>query len=136
MSKYGLKVSKQGKNVVTDPITDQVFSSTLETLPIYKEFFLEYSIAAGIDVKTKTIKHGLSFVPYCLLYYKTEDFPGKWTWYPYEGNLMVFNGDNLTIIAWRVDKENVVLRITNDAAGAKILTIRLIVFAFPIALSI
>lgn len=133
MTDRGLKVAQPGKNAQLGLDTDMVFSSLFSTLPIFKIIKLDYSLAA-FDFQTKTIKHGLPFVPYCLLYYKSSYlYSDRWQWFPVGGSELSPSGN--TMVNPKIDKENIVFGISSGSAGTSTISIAIIVFAFPIALS-
>lgn len=133
MTTVGLKVAQPGKNAKTAQDTDLVFFSLFNTLPIFKVITLEYSLAAGDDIR-KTIKHGLNFVPFYLMFYKASSFSDRWIWYPNSGAGILTLGGELVILD-RVDKENISFKVEGNGSTAGIVKITIFVFAFPIALS-
>lgn len=132
---YGLKVAKQGKDVTLASDTDLVFKFPFNTLPVFNVISLEYSLAAAAD-QTKIIKHGLTFVPFTMLFIKKSGLADRWVTFPDNPDFMFTSGDFLQILHYRVDKENISIRISNGNGSTNIIGLKIVVFAFPVALAI
>ena len=125
----GLKIVKEGQDVRTARDPDLVFSTKLSAMPIALQGIVEQTSSSNFDF---TIKHGLGFVPFFLTFYKTSEFPTYWQWSP---SFVQFLGDSASVFAHRVNTENLVVRV-NIFSGSTTVTVKYIIFNFPIALSI
>lgn len=134
--KYGLIVTQDGKNAITSKDNEKVFSTEFSTLPIYKIFTQDFSLAGSAGSTTFNIRHELNFVPFGILYFKLQNNPDKWKMYPLGDNALVPITDDIQVIDFRMDKENIILILSNNSASTRFITIKIIIFAFPVTLSI
>lgn len=134
MTDFGLKIAKNGQSVKTARDSDVVFSTLFKTMPVSQVLRLEYSLAAG-DAIRRTVKHGLKFVPFYLIFYKASSFSDRWIWYPQSGAGILTNGGEL-VLSDRVDKENISFLTLGNGSTAGTLDVALVIFNFPIALSV
>jgi hypothetical protein len=129
----GLKVAQPGKNVEQASDVELSFSTLFNTLPVYRVISLAYALSAS-DSTRRTVKHGLPFVPYHLIFWKGSSNAGKWQLYPTSGAGVLTSEQS--ILLERVDKENISF-ITNSSIGVtSTINVIIVVFAFPIALSL
>lgn len=134
MSEFGLKVAKQGERVDSGDDTNLVFSSLFSTLPVFKAISIDYSLSS-FGFANKTVKHGLMFVPYCLVYYKSSYlYSDRWQWYPIGLSSLSPNGN--TVGSLQVDNENVKFSISSLSSSTSTISLLIIIFNFPIALSL
>lgn len=135
MAKYGLKIAQKNKDTETGLPQELVFSTDFSTLPIYKIFSQDYSLTGG-DLQTKRIKHELKFVPFGIMYFKVQGSPNKWKFFPVGTNDLVSLIDDIQPLTFRMDKENIIITLTNNSGSTRTITVKVIIFAFPVALSI
>lgn len=131
---YGLKIAQPGKNVNQASDPQLVLSSQFSTLPVFKIISVEYALGA-FDFTARTVKHGLPFVPFCLMFYKGSSNNDRYIWYPNSGAAIATSNDQV-ILFDKVDKENIVFTTESNIAGNSVLKVVIVVFAFPVALSI
>ena len=82
MGDYGLKISKEGKDITSTEPTDYVFNSAYGAVKIVKEpanKTYETIVVNDASSATASIEHGQNFVPMVLLF--TELKPGSGHWY-------------------------------------------------------
>lgn len=65
---YGLKVSKNGYDINTASVQNQIFNSTYNSLKIIAEGQVTISVPSSGSAATTTVAHGLSYIPGFLAY--------------------------------------------------------------------
>ncbi len=66
MADYGVKISKEGKDVSSQVITDYVFWSKYQSLPLLYKVSLNITITSASCGGTETYTHNLGFFPLVL----------------------------------------------------------------------
>lgn len=142
----GIKVSQPGKDILTAEANQQILNSDFQALSIVKQGQAEQTGNSGSTL-TFTIRHGVNFVPFVLVYYKTSFYPDKWQLAPGQGagpgvaafvspDKFIQDANTLYDSDFRIDKENIILRVGLNNGASDTVTIRYFVFNVPIALSI
>lgn len=146
MLDIGIEVSQPGKNVLTAEDNQKIIDSNLGALAIVNQGQVEQTGNSGSTL-TFTIRHGVNFVPFVLVYYKSSFYPDKWQLAPGQGagpgvaafvspDQFIQDANTLYDSDYRIDKENIILRVNLNNGANDTVTIRYFVFNVPIALSI
>ncbi len=89
MGDYGMRVSKDGKDVISDTDDrDMVFTSKGSVLKVFMEGSVDISIDNGTGGGSATINHGLGYVPMAfvvnttsgVIFPSTSGLPGALYW--------------------------------------------------------
>lgn len=133
MSKYGIRVAQPTKSTTSNLSTDLVFTTEFLSLPVIKEGLLEINQTEGIT--SKTLKHGLDFVPIVIAFSESSEYVGKWFNAPYIGaNSLTAN--TTVVSGLRIDKENVKFSFGfGNGVGGEILSIKYFICDLPLTLS-
>jgi len=122
MADYGLKITRDGYDITSTDPRNYVFSSAFNTTAIALQGTSQQT-GDVTDSLTFTITHGLSFIPFALVYIKSSyyDF---WQWCPtmdagVSGNADVVYANNI-----RVDSTNLVVTTTVINGNSDTITIR------------
>jgi len=65
MGDFGIKISKEGKNVITSESTDLIFDSRYSSIMLLEKKTIEFTATQGVDSPsgTETYSHGLGYAP-------------------------------------------------------------------------
>jgi len=110
MPDYGLKISKAGYDVKTATDINLIFSSELNTAAIALSGTAQQT-GDLTDILTFTITHGLSFIPYALVYVNSSKYPSYWQWCPLAPLSFMGNQDQVYNIDIRVSSTQFILRV-------------------------
>lgn len=68
MNPYGIKISRNGKNVSSSKTTDMVFDSSYNTFNIVKQGMIEFDIKKDGSFETIKINHDLGYSPVFIVF--------------------------------------------------------------------
>lgn len=133
MADYGLKVSKDGKDVSSSTVEDFVFSSKWSTTKIIKEGSGTVTVGASSNA-TKTIRHDLGFIPLCDLYFEPTPGSGQWRFGGayYDTDDTYLNPGMVGAPETYVDNISLVFNFVNSTASEKIVKYYYFIYSDPI----
>lgn len=126
MSDYGIKITRDGFDVSSSDPLSYVFSSGFNTAAIALQGSANQTGNSG-DVKTFTIAHGLSFIPFVLVFVKSSFFGSYWRWCPLlvgSGTDNIGNADQVFNTDIRLDATNLVVRVNLNNGSSDTVTIK------------
>jgi len=123
MGNYGIKISQEGKSITSTDPRDYIFNSSYNTAAIAVQGTASQTGNSG-DILTFTIAHGLPFIPFPLVFYKTSYYNNYWQWAPSGGESFLGDANRTWNTDLRIDSTNLVFRITLGNGNNDTITIK------------